>query len=95
MVDPFAGERGDRPGADEELTLPVDDEDPGRNLSGRPGAEHDGVEPLVHLPTLTGAGAHAAQQERWATSRSKVWAASLKPSLPRLSASTRSCSWST
>ncbi len=26
MVDPFAGERGDRPGADEELTLPVDDE---------------------------------------------------------------------
>jgi len=26
VVDPFAGERGDRPGADEELTLPVDDE---------------------------------------------------------------------
>ncbi len=82
-----AGDVADRPDAPGCPAVVVDrdpvspGENPGRNLSGWPGAEHDGVEPLVHRPTLAVAGAHAAQQERWATSRSKVWAASLKPSL--------------
>ncbi len=56
---------------DERYSQPGVGEDPGRNLSGWPGAEHDGVEPLGP-PALKLGGAHAAQQERWATSRSKV-----------------------